>query len=113
MNHTYQRTENTVQHSRDQRLLLGALFGLSVADGFITRFIISHGLGSEGNSWIAWLAGSDALIVVKIAATALSAYLLWLLYQRRPRLVMAATVALVCWYTLVVFWNTSVVFMAV
>jgi hypothetical protein len=97
--------------SRNQRILLGALFCLSVADGIITRFIITEGLGSEGNFWLSGLASSDALIAVKIVGTLLSVYLLWVLHYRRPRLIIGVTIALVCWYTLVVFWNIFVVVM--
>ena len=38
--------------NRDERVLLGTLFCLSVADGILTRFIVSEGLGSEGNPWL-------------------------------------------------------------
>ena len=102
---------NTSQNDRHQRLLLGALFALSVADGFVTRFIITQGLGSEGNFWLAGLANSDALILVKIVGTLLAISLLWLLHYRQPRPVMVVSVAVVCWYTLVVFWNILIVFM--
>lgn len=98
-------------NSRNQRLLLGALFCVSIADGVITRFIITQGLGSEGNSWISGLASSDALIAVKLVATLLAIFLLWRLHYRRPKLVMGFTIALVCWYTLVVFWNIFIVIM--
>ena len=96
--------------SRNQRILLGALFCLSVADGLVTRFIITEGLGHEGNFWLAGLANSDSLIAVKIVATLLAIYLLWILHYRRPRLVIGFTIALVCWYTLVVFWNLFIIF---
>ncbi|RJO62005.1 MAG: hypothetical protein C4542_05025 [Dehalococcoidia bacterium] len=95
--------------SRNQRILLGALFALSVADGLVTRFIITEGLGSEGNIWLAGLASSDALILVKIVGTLLAISLLWILHYRKPRMVLIVTVAVVCWYTLVVFWNVFVV----
>ena len=55
------------------------------------------------------LASSDALIAVKLVATLLAVFLLWKLHYRRPRLVLGATIALVCWYTLVGFWNVSIV----
>jgi hypothetical protein len=97
--------------SRNQRILLGALFCLSVADGLVTRFIITEGLGREGNFWLAGLASSDALIGIKIVATLLAIYLLWLLHYRKPKLVIGVTIAIVCWYTLVVFWNIFIVVM--
>jgi len=103
--------EKAALNSRNQRVLLGSLFCLSVADGIITRFIIIQGLGHEGNIWLAGLASSDALIAVKIVGTLLAITLLWLLHYRRPGLVMGVTIALVGWYTLVVFWNIFIVFM--
>lgn len=102
-------TEKVTPYSRNQRILLGALFSLSIADGIITRFIITEGLGHEGNFWLAGLASSDALIAVKIVATLLAIYLLWLLHYRKPRLVIGFTIALVCFYTLIVFWNIFIV----
>jgi len=101
----------TSADSRNQRILLGALFCLSVADGVITRFIITEGLGREGNLWLAGLANSGALIVVKIVGTLLAISLLWILHYRRPRIILIVTVAVVCWYTLVVFWNIFIVIM--
>lgn len=108
---TLTQVAKTVQNDRNQRLLLGSLFALSVADGFVTRFIITEGLGHEGNFWLAGLANSDALIAVKIAGTLLAIILLWLLHYRQPRPVLIVSVAVVCWYTLVVFWNVLIVFM--
>ena len=95
--------------SRTQRLLLGTLFCLSVADGILTRFVISNGLGREGNFWLSNLASSDALIGIKMLGTVLAIYLLWRLHYVKPKLVMATTVSFVGWYTLVVFWNIIVI----
>lgn len=103
--------EKISTNSRNQRILLGALFSLSVADGLVTRFIITEGLGSEGNLWLAGLANSDALIAVKIVGTLLAIYLLWMMHYRRPGLVLGVTIVFVCWYTLVVFWNIFIVVM--
>jgi hypothetical protein len=102
-------TEVSPAGLRNQKMLLGVLFGLSAADGFITRFIISEGLGREGNLWLSALSSSDMLIAVKILAAGLATYLLWLLYPRIPRLAQGVTIAFVCWYTLIVFWNTHIV----
>jgi hypothetical protein len=95
--------------SRSQRLLLGTLFCLSVADGILTRFIISNGLGREGNFWLTSLASSDALIGIKMLGTVLAGFLLWRLHYIRPKLVMGVTIAFVAWYTLIVFWNIIVI----
>ena len=111
MNGTSSPAEKLTPHSRNQRLLLGALFCISVADGVITRFIITAGLGTESNFWLTRLAFSDALIAVKIVATLLVVYLLWQMHYRKPRLVLGFTIAIVCWYTLIVFWNIFIVVM--
>jgi Domain of unknown function (DUF5658) len=89
--------------------MLGALFGLSLADAVLTRFIISQGIGFEANPWIRSLASTDSLILIKALGTLLAVALLWLLYKRRPRLVQGVTVGAVCYYTLIVFWNVLVV----
>lgn len=109
MNEEVASREGLAPRSRTQRLLLGTLFCLSVADGILTRFIISNGLGHEGNFWLSDLASSDALIGIKMLGTVLAIYLLWRLHYVRPKLVMATTVAFVGWYTLVVFWNIIVI----
>ena len=111
MNGATTPVEKPALNSRNQRSLLGVLFSLSIADGLVTRFIITERLGSEGNLWLAGLANSDALIAVKLAGTLLAIYLLWILHYRKPRIVLLATIALVCWYTLVVFWNIFIVVM--
>jgi hypothetical protein len=97
---------------RDERVLLAVLFCLGVADAIITRFIVSAGLGSEGNPWLKSLAGSDNLIAVKALGTFLAVVLLFQLYSRRPRLVRGITIGAVAWYTLVVLWNVLVVILA-
>jgi hypothetical protein len=109
MNEEVASREGLAPRSRTQRLLLGTLFCLSVADGILTRFIISNGLGREGNFWLSDLASSDALIGIKMLGTVLAIYLLWRLHYVRPKLVMATTVSFVGWYTLVVFWNIIVI----
>jgi len=103
------RANEAAGASRNQKLLLGTLFALSVADGWLTRYIITQGLGIEGNAWLTPLASSDALIAVKILGTALAASLLWQLYFRKPRIIQGVTAILVAWYTLIVWWNVLVV----
>ena len=109
MNGTSSPAEKLTLNSRNQRSLLGVLFSLSIADGLVTRFIITEGLGSEGNFWLAGLANSDALIAVKLVATLLVVYLLWQIHYRKPKLVLGFIIAMVCWYTLIVFWNILIV----
>lgn len=109
MNEKIVLRETLPPRSRTQRLLLGVLFCLSVADGILTRFIISNGLGRESNFWLSDLASSDALIGIKMLGTALAIYLLWRLHYIKPKLIMATTVSFVGWYTLVLFWNIIVV----
>ena len=83
-----------------------------MADGLLTRLIITAGLGSEGNPWLRNLASSDALLGVKALGTLLAVALLFQLYLRRPKLVRGVTIGAVCWYTLIVFWNIFIVVMA-
>jgi hypothetical protein len=109
MNEEFFPSDQVSPNSRTQRLLLGTLFCLSVADGILTRFIISNGLGFEGNYWLTGLASSDALIGIKMVATFLAAFLLWRLHYVWPRIVMGVTITFVAWYTLVVFWNIIVI----
>lgn len=113
MTDTCPSVAKTTPDGRTQRLLLGALFSLSVADGQVTRFIITAGLGREGNSFLRELAASDALIAVKIVGTLLAIYLLWQLYSRQPGTIQGITTILVACYTLIVWWNVLVVVVAI
>jgi hypothetical protein len=97
---------------RSQSVLLAVLFCLGVADAIVTRYIVSAGLGSEGNPWLKNLAGSDNLVAVKALGTFLAVALLFQLYCRRPKLVRGITIGAVAWYTLIVLWNVLVVFLS-
>ena len=96
---------------RDQLVLLGTLFGLSLADAVLTRFIVSDHLGGEGNPWLKGFASGDGLIAIKALGTLLAALLLWDIYRRHPRLVHGITIAAVCFYTVIVYWNVLTVFL--
>jgi hypothetical protein len=109
VNDCTEQTSAIESQKNDERILLAVLFCLGVADAIVTRYIVSAGLGSEGNPWLKNLAGSDNLVAVKALGTFLAVVLLFQLYNRRPRLVRGVTIGAVAWYTLVVLWNVLVV----
>lgn len=94
--------------SRTARYILCVLFGIIVADGLISQFLVTGGYGSEGNPFLMSLVGSESFLAIKIAGAFLATLLLWIKYYTNPRLVnMVAVVALV-FYTAIVYWNLFV-----
>lgn len=94
--------------NRTMRFMLYALFGIVVADGLITEFLVAHGHGVEVNPFLkAWVA-QDMFLAIKVSAAFLVTLLLWVKYNARPRLIYAITAAFLVFYTGVVFWNLIV-----
>jgi hypothetical protein len=96
--------------SRRQLMLLVLLLGLMSADAFLTRFIVSHGLGEEGNPILGGWVLEGSFILVKIAAALLVGLILWDLHKRSQRLVLVFTACLIAVYCLIVWWNALVAF---
>jgi len=94
------------------RYLLITLVALIVADGLITRFLITNNLATEANPFLRTLAGSDDLLAVKLVGSILCAYLLWIIYKRKPRLSLTVTTVCVFCYTVILYWNLCVFFIA-
>ena len=98
--------------SRTVRYLLYTLFGVIVADGLITQFLVTGGHGSEANPFLKAWVGQGWFLVIKVAGAFLATLLLWINYNRRPRAVYTITVIFLVFYTVVVFWNLFVCFLA-
>jgi hypothetical protein len=91
--------------SRTVRYTLYVLFGIIVADGLLTQFLVTGGYGLEANPLLAPLVGGDSFLAIKISAAFLAALLLWIKYNTRPRLVYTITVIALGLYTTIVYWN--------
>lgn len=89
--------------------VLGTLVVLVVADGLITNFLVGNRLGVEGNPFLQSLVGSDGFLVLKAAGVLLSAFILWDIFKRQPKLAMISSLCFVVLYTGIVFWNLGVV----
>jgi len=91
--------------SRTVRLMLCVLFGIIVADGVISQFLVTGGYGSEGNPFLVSLVGGESFLAIKIAAALLVTLFLWVKYNTSPRLVNTVAVVALGFYTALVYWN--------
>jgi hypothetical protein len=98
--------------SRTVRYLLYALFGVIVADGLITQFLVTGGHGSEANPFLRAWVGHGWFLAIKVAGAFLATLLLWINYNKKPKLVYTITVVFLVFYTVIVFWNLFVCFLA-
>lgn len=93
------------------RLLLGALVALMGADGVFTRFLLDHGLASEGNPLLQGLITQDHFLIVKFVGACLAALVLWDIGRRHPKLSLTATTVAVILYSVILYWNLSIYFL--
>ena len=98
--------------TRRIRLLLGVLVGLVVADGLLSKFLITNRFAREGNPLLEVWVGENVFLVIKLVAAFLVAFVLWDIYKRYPRLSMVSTICFVIAYTALVFWSLYVYFLA-
>jgi hypothetical protein len=91
--------------SRTVKYTLCALFGIIVADGLISQFLVTGGYGSEGNPLLMSWVGGGSFLAIKIAGAFLVTLLLWIKYNANPRLVNTVAVMALVFYTTIVYWN--------
>ena len=94
--------------SRKMRLTLYTLFSVIVADGLLTKFLVTNGRALEVNPILQAWVGQDLFLAIKVSGAFLATLLLWIKYNRKPKLMYAATVAFLAFYTSIVFWNLYV-----
>jgi hypothetical protein len=99
--------------SRTVRYVLCVLFGIIVADGLISQFLVTGGYGSEGNPLLMSWVGRESFLAIKIAAAFLVTLFLWIKYNANPRLVYMVAVVALGSYTIIVYWNLFVFLFAV
>ena len=92
------------------RYLLGALIALVVSDGVISHFLVTHGLGREGNPFLQILIGKEIFLVIKVVGALLCALILWDIYKRRPKLALISSLCFVVLYAGIVLWNLRLFF---
>jgi hypothetical protein len=91
--------------SRTVRYTLYALFGIIVADGLISQFLVTDGYGSEGNPLLMSWVGGESFLAIKISGAFLATLFLWTKYNEKPRLVNIIAVVALGFYTTIVYWN--------
>ena len=94
---------------RQQLILLGTLFALSIADGLVTRYIVTEGLGAETNPILGPIVLEADFYWIKILGSLAAALILWHLYTRYNTRVVILTAIFVVLYLLIVSWNVGVV----
>jgi hypothetical protein len=98
----------SLPQSRKLLVLLGSLLALFLADAIITRFIVTHGFGYEGNPILGMWVATDQFAWVKLAGGLLACLLLWDMHRRIGRSVLVVTSVLVAIFALIVGWNVVV-----
>jgi len=91
--------------SRTVRCALCTLFGIIVADGLISQFLVTGGYGSEGNPLLTPWVGGDGFLLIKMAGAFLVTLFLWIKYNASPRLVYGVTAVALAFYAAIVYWN--------
>jgi phosphoglycerol transferase MdoB-like AlkP superfamily enzyme len=86
-------------------LMLTFLVALVVADGTITRFLIKNQLGVEANPFLKEWVKSDILLLLKLVGATASAFILWYVYKRSPKLAWVITWFLIVVYVSLILWN--------
>ena len=94
--------------SRTMRFMLYTLFGLIVADGLITQFLVTNGHASEVNPFLQAWVGQDLFLAIKISGAFLATLLLWIKYNAKTKSVYRITAVFLSFYTSIVFWNLFV-----
>lgn len=90
---------------RQIKHLLGVLFALVVADGILSNFLITEGLGREWNPFLQTLVGEESFLLIKVAGALLSTLILWDIYKKWPQAAIKSSICIVVLYTGIVYWN--------
>ena len=97
-----------LSQSRRMLILLGLLLALFLADGFITRFLVTNGFGIEGNPLLGSWVTTDQFAWVKLAGGLLACLLLWDFHRRVGRPALVVTGFFIVVFLLILYWNIAV-----
>ena len=95
-------------NNRKMRWTLYTLFILIVADGLLTKFLVTNQYGLEGNPFLQAWVGQELFLAIKVSGAFLAILLLWIKYNKEPKLTYIIAVVSLVFYTSIVFWNLSV-----
>lgn len=96
--------------NRVMKYLLGMLIVLVVADGLISRFLVTRKLGWEANPFLQNLVGKDVFLVIKVLGVLLCVLILWDIYKQWPKLALISSLCFVVLHSGIVLWNLYVLF---
>ena len=88
------------------------MIGLVVADGLITEFLIKNRFAREGNPFLERWVGGDHFLFLKTVGVILATLILWDIGKRYTKLATVATSSCVVIYTVIVYRNVLVYFLA-
>lgn len=86
------------------------LFLLVIADGILTQFLTTYGLGIEVNPFLNTVVGENKFMLIKVGGALLVSLLLWDMYRLKPKVAMISSTVAVVAYTAIVYWNISIFF---
>ena len=92
---------------RQMLYLLGAIFSLVVADGIITNFLVNHGIGREWNPFLYGFVGGGVFLWIKLFGSLVVMFIIFDIYRRMVTLASIVAVCAVTLYTIIVYWNLS------
>ena len=89
-------------------ILLGLLLALFLADGLITRFLVSNGLGVEGNPFLGAWVTTDQFAWAKLGGGLLACLSCGTFTGAVGRPALIVTGFFVVVFLLIVYWNLAV-----
>ncbi len=106
------RVSHYFSGSRQMKYVLVTLVALTVADGIVSQFIVSYGVGREWNPFLQTLIWQDNLLLIKLVTALLCALILWDINKTRPRAALASSLFCLVSYTIIVYWNLGICLVA-
>jgi len=94
-----------IDSARQMRYILYVLFGLIVADGILSDFLVSYNLGWEWNPLLKNTIGSDQFMLIKVCGALLVILLLWNIYRKRPGVAVISSLCSLVFYIAIIYWN--------
>jgi hypothetical protein len=83
---------------------------LEIFDGILTYALVGKEMIREANPLLYDTAGSGSFLIMKICGAFLSAILIWLLYQRFPKLGLITSFVIMMLYASICTWNLYIFF---
>jgi hypothetical protein len=108
----YGKNMGSVLTVKNMKYLTVLLVLLVVADGIISQYLTSYGLGQEANPFLQTIIGGNKFLLLKAAGALLVSLIFWDIFKRQPKIAFIGTTAGVVLYTGILYWNLGVLFVA-